>query len=601
MTAALSVSDLRVSLPGAAGPHEVLRGLDLALAPGRITGLAGVSGSGKTTTAMALLGLLPAHAQVHSGSARLGPDGPDLLALGEPGLRRIRGRDITMVFQDPATALDPVYPVGRQLEAVIRRARGRAGVPPSAEAALETGGFRNAAAIARAYPHELSGGMRQLVMIAMATVAGPAVLLADEPTTALDMSTQARILARLRQLADARDIAVLLISHDLRVLAQVADEVAVMHDGEIVEQGPAQPLLRSPANAFTRALVEAVPPAFPGAARPGIESPEALLSINRLTVDHAGRGRFGGGGRQATRAVDDVSLVIRRGEVYGLAGESGSGKSSLARAVMGLAPVTEGVVSLDDEALDTRAARRGPVSQQRIQVVFQDPDAALSPRRTVAQCLAEPLERFSVGPSADRPRLMRSVLEEVGLDESFLPRFPAQLSSGQRQRVAIARALVCDPDLLVTDEAVSALDMTVQARILELLDRLRRERGIAMLFISHDLAVVARLADTVGVMYHGRLVEQAPVNELFRFPKHPYTRALLDASPRMMRDGPDTLAGNEGGLDTRPDHGCVYQRRCPRVSDRCRTNAPGPVSGNGAIRIECHHPLTEPRHDPEDR
>ncbi|KAA9130927.1 ABC transporter ATP-binding protein [Marinihelvus fidelis] len=603
MSTVLTVSGLAVDLPAGGTVQAVLRDVSFHLEPGRITGLAGESGSGKTTVAMALMGLLPAGAHLRSGTATLHDRDVDLLAMSEPVARTIRGRDVAMVFQDPATALDPVLTIGRQMRAVARRHGVAADPGTAAQAALAEQGFRSPSDIMGAFPHELSGGMRQLVMIAMAAMVRPAVLLADEPTTALDVTTQARVLENLRKLAQSDNIAILLVSHDLRVLAQTADELLVIRDGRIVDAGPTRQVLQSPSSDWTRQLVAAVPPdpfgrgESPTSGIPG-QANDVLLSVNHLDIRYHAAGIFGGRRGPAKQAVINVSLQLRRGQAYGLAGESGSGKSSLARAIMGLAPDPGGEILFNGEQLATRPADRSPEQLRRIQVVFQDPDAALSPRRSIEQALLEPLQHFGLGAAAEQAHRVRAALADVGLEDDILPRRPRQLSSGQRQRVAIARALVCEPDLLVADEAVSALDMTTQARVLALLKHLCEERGIALMFISHDLSVVAELADTAGVMLNGHLVEQAPVNTLFTAPRHPYTRKLAAASPRLAHAGPAPEISALDGLDATPSHGCVYQHRCERATGLCTESSPEAVSGANGVRIECHFPITVPADEP---
>ncbi len=549
---ALDARDLRVDLRTPAGFQPLVQGVDLALAAGEITGLAGASGSGKSLTALALMGLTAPHTfRIHCASLQL--DGKALDPSLQRAMRAVRGPGIAMVFQDPATALDPVFTVGSQLRRVIRRLPGMSRRQAAVRAldALRAVGFKDPALIARRYPHELSGGMRQLCVIAMAHAVRPSVLLADEPTTALDACTQAQVLDQLQRLTEACGTAVLLITHDLRLLARYARQVSVMFRGRIVEQLESSHLHEPGRHPYTASLIEALPrlhgrrhepgrtmaqeaPAHdrpPGTAEwtPATPDSPALLSVRDLSSGYRTRRSGWLAGHRLQPTVHGVSMDLHAGRIHGLAGESGSGKSTLARTLVGLVSAVSGSVRLAGRELLEGHRVQGADARRRIQLVFQDPAASLSPRRTIAQILREPARHFGLDSSA---AALSRVLETVGLDDAALERLPSQFSSGQRQRIAIARALICEPDLLIADEALASLDVRVQAQVLDVFRRLRDQHGLCLLLISHDLAVLAENADDTSVMHQGRLVEQGPTRRLFEQPTHPYTRQLLDAVPR---------------------------------------------------------------------
>ncbi|MDR7275203.1 ABC transporter ATP-binding protein [Catenuloplanes atrovinosus] len=499
------------------GQVRAARGVTFALRRGRILALVGESGSGKSVTAMAALGLLPPSAAV-SGHIRLG--GEELVGASPAALRAVRGARIGTIFQEPMSAWNPVHTIGAQIaEAVsVHRRPGRAALRDRVLSLLAEAGLDAPERVAASYPHQLSGGQLQRAMIAMAISCEPEVLIADEPTTALDVTVQAGILALLRRLRDTHGTAILLITHDMGVVADLADDVVVMRAGSVVESAPVESLFGAPSHDYTRALLAAVPsltgefPAAPDAAG-------TAVSIRDLSVVYDRR----------VRAVDGVSLDLPAGTVTGLVGESGSGKSTIGRALVGLAPITSGTVTVD--GLEIGTARRGALRsvRARVGVVFQDPAAALDPRRTVGDSIAEPVELHARGTDA-RTRVAE-LLEAVRLDASFAERYPHELSGGQRQRVVIARALALRPSLLIADEPTSALDVSIQAEVLSLLAELQREYGFACLFISHDLAVVRAIAHRVAVMHRGRIVEEGPTGEVLTAPSHPYTRRLLAAAP----------------------------------------------------------------------
>ncbi|MBC9927979.1 MULTISPECIES: ABC transporter ATP-binding protein [unclassified Leucobacter] len=514
----LSPTPLGVVVHGltvSAAAGALVEPLDLVIPPGRTLAIIGESGSGKSMTARAITGLLP-RGVTAAGTAVIDGESTDLAEQDPAVWSRVRGRRAVLLLQDPFTSLSPVIRCGRQIGATIVARHRATGEPPlsrgevDAEIARRLDEVRLPASVARRFPSELSGGMRQRVAIAAALAAEPRLLIADEPTTALDASTQGGVLDLLRELQQKHEMSVLLISHDLGIIGGRADEVLVMRKGQIVEQGTVERVLGAPSHPYTRALIEANPSlddASPPLAHPGA----ALLSATGMTK------RFG----RAT-ALHDASVDVRAGEIVAIVGESGSGKSTLARCIAGLEHPDAGSVTLD--GLTLPPGRRGRTPQQ-MQIVFQDPYSTLNPVFTVGQALTEALA--ASGRSADEvPELLRL----VDLDPSFAARRPSQLSGGQRQRVAIARALAPQPRVLICDESVSALDVSVQAQVLELLARLRDELGLAMLFITHDLAVVARIANRMVVLRGGEIVERGTAEQVMREPAHPYTRMLVEAA-----------------------------------------------------------------------
>ena len=524
----LSIEGLRVELPEGAERKFAVDGLDLRVGHNEIVCLVGESGSGKSVTAQAILGLLPKRMlTVSAGAIRYG--GEDLTRLPAEALRRLRGARISMIFQEPMAALNPVLTVGAQIAEAIR-AHER--VSPSAcdmriEALLDDVGLPDPPLLRRAYPHHLSGGQRQRVMIAMALALAPDLLIADEPTTALDVTTQAQILQLLRRIQAARQMGILFITHDFGVVADIADRVAVMRWGCKVEEGTARQVLKSPAHEYTRGLIAAVPKLAAGPSRMPGDAP-VLLEVVGLRKTYAGRRLFGPARRVA--AVDGVDLVLRRGETLGIVGESGSGKSTVARLIVRLIAPDGGSIRFAGTDLAPLGRRALRPFRHRVQMVFQDPFGSLNPRWTVGDIIAAGPVAQGVRRADARARAAEW-LQLVGLDASAARRYPHEFSGGQRQRIGIARALALEPELLIADEPVSALDVSVQAQVLALLGGLRARLGLTMLFITHDLRVAAQICDTVAVMRRGRVVEIAPAAELFARPQHAYTQELIAAIP----------------------------------------------------------------------
>ena len=589
----LDIRDLAVSFTTPAGEVEAVSELSLAIEPGECVGIVGESGAGKSQAFLAVMGLLASNARVR-GSARF--DGQELLGRPASELNRVRGSSIGMVFQDPLTSLTPHLRVGDQIaeplvrhtDASWRDARSRA------LELLERVHVTDPARRLSQYPHELSGGMRQRVMIAIALACGPKLLIADEPTTALDVTIQAQILALLAELKHEQRMAMVLITHDLGIVAGIADRVAVMQAGRVVELGAVDRVLKHPEHTYTQALLHAVPSmrAPPAAAAVMSVGSEALLSLDDVRVHFK---LWDGLFRRAPviRAVENVTLTLKPGEVVGLVGESGSGKSTLARAALRLVRAEAGhIMWLGSplEALSPSALR--PIRRD-MQLVFQDPLASLNPRMTVAEIVAEPLRvhRRDLDDTARRDAAADMLLR-VGLGRSLLVRYPHELSGGQAQRVAIARAMVLKPKLLVCDEAVSALDVSVQAQILALLQDLKREYRTAILFISHNLAVVRQLCDRVLVLYLGRMMEEGATESLYSTPAHPYTRGLLEAVPipdpdvQPLRWG--RALGGELPSPLAPPSGCVFRTRCPHVREVCREKLPLWEATDRGQRVACH-------------
>ncbi len=518
----LEVAHLRVSFDAEAGPVAAVDGVSFTVARGEIVALVGESGSGKSVTALSVMGLTRRLGARVSGAAAL--DGQDLLNASELQLRRLRGARMAMVFQDPISSLNPVQRVGRQIAEQICAHEGavsrRAALERAAEL-MRSVGIARADERVRAYPHELSGGMRQRVMIAMALSCSPELLIADEPTTALDVTTQAQILALLRELREQSGAGILLVTHDLAVVADLADRILVMRAGRVLDEGTAREILHGARHPYTQSLLAA----YRGRPARAPRTPgEPLLEARELTV----RYRLGGGRRAELHALDGVSLTLREGETLGVVGESGAGKTTLIRCLMRLLEPTSGTIHFRGEDI-TRARRRQMAPVRRaLQMVFQDAQASLNPRRRVDWILATGLSLRGV-PRAQQRERATELLQRVGLGAQHLDRYPHELSGGERQRVGIARALSCDPQAIVLDEPVSSLDASIRAQVLDLLVRLQEESGVSYLLVAHDLAVVRGVADRVVVMEAGRIVELAPTAELFEAPRHPRTRALLAA------------------------------------------------------------------------
>ncbi|MFF0970073.1 dipeptide ABC transporter ATP-binding protein [Streptomyces sp. NPDC003703] len=673
----LSVRDLRVTFPSEAGPVEAVRGVSFDLLPGRTLCVVGESGSGKSATAMGIMGLLPPAAELR-GQVLLG--GQDLVGLDDRALSKIRGNSIGMVFQDPLSALTPIYSVGRLLSDALRVHQDltKRAAWEQAVALLDLVGIPDPRGRAGAFPHEFSGGMRQRVVIALAIANRPAVLVADEPTTALDVTVQAQILDVLRLAQRETGAGLVLITHDLGVVAGHADDVAVMYAGRFVEHAGAGELFRRPKMPYTARLLAAVPTVDGGTRRPLVPiggEPPALVGLTggcpfaprcAVALDScrtaepellpvAGHGSAAclraaeiadgsldptGGAAPAgspaapdptatgevvlrvedlvktfpvtkgallkrrvgtLRAVDRVGFELRAGETLGLVGESGSGKTTTLLEILRLARPEGGRIEIggtDVATLDSRGRARE--LRRDVQIVMQDPMGALDPRLPVFHSLAEPLR--ATGHDRDSiPARVRELLRLVGLDDTVGDRFPAALSGGQRQRVGIARALATEPKLLVLDEPLSALDVSVQAGVISLLARLKRELGLAYLVVAHDLAVVRYIADRIAVMYLGQIVETGETEAVFAGPRHPYTRALLSAvpvpDPERERTRERVVLEGEPPNAARPPAGCVFVDRCPlyRLADeelrrRCRTERPAqtPAADDPGHRYACH-------------
>ncbi|MEO3999439.1 ABC transporter ATP-binding protein [Mesorhizobium sp. CAU 1732] len=525
---ALKIEKLSVATAGTHEPFAILDAIDVTIREGETVCLVGESGSGKSVTSLAIVGLLPKDALEVTGG-RIELDGGNLLDLDASQMRELRARRISMIFQEPMTALNPVMRVGDQIEEVLdshtrlpSREKKRRVIDIMQQVHLP-----DVARIYGSYPHQLSGGQRQRIMIAMALILEPKLLIADEPTTALDVTTQNQVLKLIAELQERHGTAVLFITHDMGVVAEIADTVYVMRQGEIVEHAPVETLLRAPQKDYTRKLLEAVPSLIPREARP-LRGDQPVLDVRGLNKTYELGGFFRKG--SATKAAQDVNFAIRPGQTLGIVGESGSGKSTVARCVMRLINPTDGEIRVGGADIARLGRSALQPHRKRIQIVFQDPFRSLNPRWTIGDSLIEGPLNF--GQSRKEALAHASELMElVGLPRDALKRYPHQFSGGQRQRIAIARAIAMRPDILVADEAVSALDVSVQAQVLKLLDELQERLGIAILFITHDLRVAAQICDEVVVMQHGRIVEHDTAQNVLARPAHDYTRALIEAAP----------------------------------------------------------------------
>jgi peptide/nickel transport system ATP-binding protein len=664
----LEVRDLAVSFAGEGGLVPVVRGVDFDVAPGEVLCIVGESGSGKSVTSLAITGLLPRNARV-SGSIRLG--GTEITTAPFEVLREMRGRDVGFIFQDPATTLNPVLPVGRQITEgqVAHGLLGAAEAPARAVELLREVDIANPEGRIDQYPHQFSGGMRQRAVIAMAMSGRPRLIIADEPTTALDVTVQAQVLSVLARRQEESGAAVILITHDLGVVAEVADRVAVMYGGRIVETGPVEAIFANPRHPYTAALLQSIPrvdsidrrldpisgqPPTPSALPPGCafhprcslgsgrprcsaedpaprqvtpgvlaachyaeETPpvrlaaearaeqkpargEPLLSIRDLQVHFPIRKGVLRRTVGHVRAVDGVTLDVHAGETVSLVGESGCGKTTTGKAVMGLVGATGGQVTFEGRPVlglprsEMRAVRR------QMQYVFQDPFSSLNPILPVEEVVAEPLRIHGLYEEMGGAKRIAELFEMVGLSRSMFGRYPREFSGGQKQRIGIARSLVLAPRLLILDEPVAALDVSIQAQILNLLEDLQQELGLAYLFIAHNLSVVRHISDRVAVMYLGRIVEESTKDELYERPVHPYTQSLMSAAPvpdPSVRDSRRRIVlEGEVPNPAAPPPGCSFNPRCFRATELCRASDPalGPY-GATPTRVACHHagPLAE--------
>ncbi len=527
MSAVLTLEAVSVSLPkGADRPHAMSE-VSLSVAANEILCVVGESGSGKSMTANAIMRLLPEGVAIDGG--RILFEGRDLAGVSEAQMRKVRGAGIAMIFQEPMTALNPLRTIGDQIGEMfsIHTDLGTTEIKARVRELLEEVRIPDPERSAKAYPHELSGGQRQRAMIAMALALDPKVLIADEPTTALDVTTQAQILALIRDMQKRKGTAVLFITHDFGVVAEIATRVAVMSQGRVVEQGPVAQVLDNPQHAYTRQLIAAVPPLKAPPAR--ALSDEAIMTIDHVSKTYR-TGGFLGRGRRVTHAVKDVSLVLPKGGTLGIVGESGSGKSTLARCLVRLIDPDSGEIRLNGRNLASLTREEMRAETRHIQMVFQDPFASLNPRRKAGELVAQGPIVHGV-PRARALAKAKELFALVGLDPAATERYPHEFSGGQRQRIGLARALALEPAVLVADEPVSALDVSVQAQVLKLLAELRQRLNLSIVFITHDLRVAAQVCDLVAVMKDGEVVEAGPIGAVFGAPNHAYTKALLDSIP----------------------------------------------------------------------
>jgi peptide/nickel transport system ATP-binding protein len=662
----LEVTGLRTEIDTPQGRIRPVDGVSFSVEAGQTLGVVGESGSGKTMTGMSIMRLLPAGGSIAAGSIRLNDH--ELTSLDEPAMRKLRGSELAMIFQDPMTSLNPVRTIGSQLREAYRIHvdAGRAASTARATDVLGLVGMPRPRERLDDYPHQLSGGMRQRVMIALGLMCEPKLLIADEPTTALDVSIQAQILTLIDDLKEQLSMGVLLITHDMGVIAEYADRVAVMYGGQMVEQSDVHELFKAPRHRYTEALLAAMPtleldrnaelatipgsppklldlapgcrfaprcafaqedcrrtdppllgdghlhacfhPADGSGSAAAVKAPttfakepggaDALVQLFEVHKRFRVRSKRPFAAKRAVQAVSGVTLTIAAGETLGIVGESGCGKTTLGRMLVGLERPTSGSVSFDGRDLSAQIRTGFRKRRRDLQMMFQDSAAALDPRMTVAALIAEPLVAQGVGTRRERRRAVGELLEAVGLPPEAAERYPHEFSGGQRQRIAMARALALRPKVIVADEPVSALDVSVQAQILNLMRSLQERYGQTYVVISHDLSLLKYLADRIGVMYLGRLVELGAGEDVYNAPRHPYTAGLIEAIP-VPESAKNRAAGTRstglgGELPSAidPPSGCHFRTRCPLATERCATEVPVLRPSDGLHAVACHHPLT---------
>ena len=565
----VEIKNLSIRFPEGNSTFEAVKGISFSIGKGEIVGVVGESGSGKSMSALALMGLLPKDAEIASGSLCF--QGEDLVTMKPEKRRQLCGSKMAMVFQEPMTSLNPVLKIERQVGESLRihTKLGNAEIHERVVQALSEVGLPDPEGLCGKYPHELSGGMRQRVMIAQAMINSPSLLIADEPTTALDCVVQAQILELLRNIHRTKGTSILFISHDLNVVRALCSRVIVVYKGEIVEEGQTEDVLLHPKHEYTRHLVASIPEGEKGESSGG-----EILRLTDLNVFYDVRGGlFRKKGKK--HVIHDLNLSAREGEIVGIVGESGCGKSTLSKTILGLHDNYTGEVKVRDGV--------------RPQMVFQDPAGSLNPARTIGWILEEPLRLRGIRDRAERRQLVKEMLENVGLDESFAARHPRELSGGQKQRISIGVALLMDPRLVIADEPVSALDVTVQSQILNLLLKLHAEKQMTILFISHDLNVVRGLCSRVMVIYKGVIVEEGLAEEIYEHPAHPYTKALLGAIPIPDPDIPAMQDMLEGDVPSpiNPPKGCCFHTRCHGCCKECTAQKPKLVNVGNDHWVAC--------------
>jgi oligopeptide/dipeptide ABC transporter ATP-binding protein len=586
----LTISDLRTHFNTPEGLVRAVDGVSFDLREGETYALVGESGSGKSMTALSVMQLVPRPAGFIAGGS-ITFEGRELVGLPPVEMRGIRGNDISMIFQEPMTALNPVFTIGNQLIEVIKLHQGLRGDKAQRIALdmLDHVGIADPDQRLRDFPHQLSGGMRQRVMIAMALACRPKILIADEPTTALDVTIQSQILELMTSLQSELGTAILLITHNMGVVAENADRIGVMLDGKLVEEATPDKLFGNPQHEYTRLLLDAVPSMTASTEATDLRPPtsDLLLQVKDLKQHFPILKGIFQRPVGYVRAVDGLDIDIRRGETFAIVGESGCGKTTVGKCINRLIDPTSASIRFDGHELADLKRKGLQPFRQRIQMIFQDPFSSLNPRMRIGAIIVEGMRTHGIGTPADRTQRAAAMLDRVGLEGDILERYPHEFSGGQRQRIGIARALAVEPDLVICDEATSSLDVSVQAKILDLLDDLKAEFGLSYLFISHDIAVVRQVSDRIAVMYLGQIVETGPTHDVIDDPRHPYTRALISAVPRIEKDGRKRIVlPGDVPSPANPPSGCRFHPRCHHAVDACRQSMP-PLETTDNRRIAC--------------